>query len=64
MVDLVQFLGPTANMAITSSRRERMKALAPQRRASAREGLAGFLDVVGTVSPTAWRLAEAVDLPR
>ena len=50
-VERVKFLGPTRVMAINSARRERAKALAPERRAAAREGLAGFLDVVGAVTP-------------
>jgi hypothetical protein len=49
--DDLKFLGPTDIMALTSARRERAKALAPARRASAREGLAGFLEVVGAVTP-------------
>lgn len=50
MPQRTKFLGPPA-MAVLSCRRERSKALAPERRAEAGEVLGTVLDVVGAAVP-------------
>lgn len=47
----VKFLGPGPVAAVQAALRERSKLLAPERRARAAEGFAGFMQVVGAVAP-------------
>jgi hypothetical protein len=60
----VKFLGTTPLAAIEGARRERMKALAPERRARAAEGFQRFMDTMTVIVPIAGSIVSRVPLPR
>ena len=50
-VERVKFLGTGGPMAVQAARRERAKALAPERRRNAAEAFQGFVQVLGVIMP-------------